>query len=393
MNVVAAHTEATRDGFVLHVAVDTGVDPPGAGDDPVNVSWDVTGASPPDDSDVADALAAGLLLPAMSVARPLRPGPTISARLRNSLLTLQTTFRDWSVGLHTVEIVAAPVRRASRPRRGSALFFSGGVDSWFALRTREREYTHLVMALGGDVEAGPSTRTELMNETLCLVAAGYGLGTVIVRTDARALTDRFVHWELYHGAALASFGLLLGGTVARCDIAATQDPGVRSPWGSHPATDPLWSTERVSFANVGGHVSRFDRIRALVDTDLALATLRVCWQPGVTLNCGRCRKCLAAMAALRALGASERATTFPALDLDALASVVAGPAMCRLFWSALVEADRHGDIDLVATLRAVLGTANGPGALRHDGNPGQPSARPGYSFLRPPDDPVSSLRP
>jgi hypothetical protein len=78
--------------------------------------------------------------------------------------------------------------------------------------------------------------------------------------------------------------------------------------GSHPLTDPLWSTEGTEIVHEGAEVGRADKVAKIAENPAALACLMVCAN-SVTSNCGRCEKCLRTMIALRALGVST--TAFP----------------------------------------------------------------------------------
>jgi hypothetical protein len=85
-----------------------------------------------------------------------------------------------------------------------------------------------------------------------------------------------------------------------------------SPCGSHPALDPLWSTEQLSVIYDGGDTGRRAKIDFISDDPLALETLRICYQdPPTVYNCGRCWKCLSTMIGLELSGALERCTRLP----------------------------------------------------------------------------------
>jgi hypothetical protein len=119
--------------------------------------------------------------------------------------------------------------------------------------------------------------------------------------------------------------LALGEDLSSCLISASNSPDSIRPWGSHPVLDTLWSTEGLEIAQVGFEENRFEKIRRVSKSELALRSLRVCWQPVDEYNCGRCPKCSLTMAALYLLGKLDKARTFPdRMDMDALAAVDAG---------------------------------------------------------------------
>ena len=83
------------------------------------------------------------------------------------------------------------------------------------------------------------------------------------------------------------------------------------PIGTHPLLDPLYSSERLRFEHVDS-VRRVDKLAHLVESELAMSALRVCFQPDVqALNCGHCPKCVRTMVGLRAIGALGRCSTLP----------------------------------------------------------------------------------
>jgi hypothetical protein len=55
-----------------------------------------------------------------------------------------------------------------------------------------------------------------------------------------------------------------------------------------------------------------DKLAYLVESELAMSALRVCFQPDVqALNCGDCPKCVRTMVGLRVIGALGRCSTLP----------------------------------------------------------------------------------
>ncbi len=88
----------------------------------------------------------------------------------------------------------------------------------------------------------------------CLQAAGSGLGRPLVEVETNLrdfLNRQRDSWSLTHGAALATAGLALSGSLSRLYIAASFQPTSLPPWGSHPDLDPLFSTERIEFVRDG----------------------------------------------------------------------------------------------------------------------------------------------
>ena len=221
-----------------------------------------------------------------------------------------------------IETVAG--RRAARgdtPHRAMALL-SGGVDSLHMLMCNHRLYSphdpayirQAVFIHGFDIgKRARDPENERYRAALARlepVAAGAGVQLLSCRTNLRHLPSQPGFWMYRHsGAALAA-----AGHAALCGpgflfIGGTYHVAKAVPFGSHPAVDMLFSTQRTRVIHEGSRFSRLEKVRALAaGWPAALAALRVC--PGGAadgLNCGRCEKCLRTRLELLAAGIDETA--------------------------------------------------------------------------------------
>lgn len=114
--------------------------------------------------------------------------------------------------------------------------------------------------------------------------------------------------NLTQGSALASVALLLG--FPRAYIPGCYAYSQLIPLGSHPLTDPLYSSGSVRIVHDGAESRRIDKIARIAQDQAGLGNLRVCFDD-MNRNCGRCAKCLRTMIPLRLLGAP--AGPFPPL--------------------------------------------------------------------------------
>jgi hypothetical protein len=205
------------------------------------------------------------------------------------------------------------------------MFFSGGLDSWYSLLTAESEGftpTHLFFLLGFDIDEQHKNRVTAATATAERVARETDRRLIVCRSNVREFSDPLVQWGLYHGSYLAGVGLALGFEIERCFIPASNSPGALRHWGSHPDLDSIWATETLAFAQAGFEVNRWEKLQRVAQSDIALDTLRVCWQPVDAYNCGRCPKCSLVMTGLYLVGKLADAKTFPnELDLRGLANV------------------------------------------------------------------------
>lgn len=269
-----------------------------------------------------DAFLSALLLPAMILGEPLEIDAPISPQLHDSVQTIGDIYRGWGFATHTTRVKAARSLDVSEGP-GVGLFFSCGVDSFYSLLKNSAVHpgpsadriTHLIITSYGFDVSGPRRHTfEHAVTNARRVAADTEKTLVVVETNLPEFTDRIVPWTSYFSGALASVGHLLGGALRRCLIASDYAYEELHPWGSHPLLDPLWSSERLTFAHDGCEARRSRKVSSYVSASpLALATLRVCWSPTATeYNCGECEKCLRTMIALHGARVLDRCTTFSA---------------------------------------------------------------------------------
>lgn len=299
------------DGVEIHLSAATG---------PATVSFWA-----PSDVDLADhradATLAALLLPAMRVGADLAIDGPVSTRMLEGARTIQDVFWTWDRTLRptrpwyrrievTAEQSAAP---AATTARGTASFFTGGVDSFHTALVHRDALDALIYVHGFDVPLGEARLRAEVSRRIGDAAATLELPLIEIETDLRALGDHAgVPWPDYHGAALATVALLLAPRFSRVLVPATHTYGHLEGLGSHPLVDPLWSTEEVAIVHDGADATRVDKLRMLAREGAAREHLRVCWEnPGGAYNCGRCEKCVRTGAAIRVAGAEGRFPTVP----------------------------------------------------------------------------------
>jgi hypothetical protein len=342
---------------------------PDGANTPFDIWFRYDGCAHPLDG-VGDALAVGLLLPAMFEAQPLIVEEPISRRLGANLAKAQEVLSCWYDYLSPVRVTASNLEDAQeRGQRaaGVACCFTGGVDSWYSLLKHEDRITHLLLVRGFDIGLDNDV---LWNETrakIASVAARMGKKLITCETNLRVLADkRRAKWgkrhdgdfwgECLHGAALASVALALRQEIGELIVPATHTYHQVKPWGSSPLLDPHWSSHRIRITHDGCEAGRVDKTRALSRSDCALDTLRVCYDDTALYNCGRCEKCLRTMMALRICGALGRAQTFPGgLSLADVHRLII-PLHVRHRYDELTAAARQaGDEAVLRAVQAAIG--------------------------------------
>jgi hypothetical protein len=349
--VITAPPHAITNGFEARATVDAGGN-----------RFDLTYRSSHGPvSESSSPFLAASLLPSMRIGEPLRLDRTVSPRLMASVPVIEGLLSGWFERARSIEIQAQPDPEPKAS--GVACFFSGGVDSFYSVLSHLDEITGLVFVHGFDIQPRDVELRGRISASLRGAAARLGKPLIEVETNIRAFSDRFADWsEEYHGSALASVALLLSPRFGRFYIPATFPPTYSAPWGSHKDLDPLWSTEATEIIHDGADASRVEKARLLAGSDVALQSLRVCWENrGGRYNCGRCEKCIRTMVNLRVAGALDRCTTFNTpLDMSGVARVPIADDCARVFVEENLEAAREiGDQELVPAIAASLARRQG----------------------------------
>jgi hypothetical protein len=316
----------------------------------------------------AEGVAAGLIVPCMFERQPLSIPAEISSTFLANTATAQRILADWYDYLAPVEIRPSGVIDDNGPRSaGIGSCFSSGVDSWYSLLKHEARISHLLLIRGFDIGLGNDTLWQPARELAATVAERLGKRLVTCETNLRQIADkRRCAWgrpfagdfwgECLHGAALASIALLLRRTIGEIIVPATHTHAQLKPWGSSPLLDPWWSDGHVGITHDGCEATRVDKVRRLVQSDIALETLRVCYHDTPAINCGHCEKCLRTMMALRLCGGLARSRTFPtALSMAELRALVIPAHVKHHYLLLRDEARGAGDIELLKAIEVILG--------------------------------------
>lgn len=306
-------------------------------------------------SETSSPFVAASLLPAMRIGKPLSIEGTVSPRLLASIPAVESLMTDWFPRVDSIGVDARPA--PERKGGGVACFFSGGVDSFYSVLSHLDEITALVFVHGFDIQPHEVELRARVSESLRKAALRLGKPLIEVETNLRAFADRYALWsEEYCGSALASVALLLSPQFGRFYVPASFSPNYTAPWGSHKDLDPMWSTEATEVIH-DGVASRVDKARLIARSDVALESLRVCWENRAgRYNCGRCEKCIRTMVNLQVVGALDRCTTFSnRLDLTAVARVPIPDECARVFIEENLEAAREaGQNELARAIASSL---------------------------------------
>ena len=286
----------------------------------------------PDDVETSrsgDALSSAALLPAMAFGDgELEVDRPVDAQLLGNAETIQDVMLSWDLSLRPeharyrrVAIRSGqPQSARPEPDRGTACFFTGGVDSFYSVVKNRAEIDALVYVHGFDI---PLDNTVLYDDVvgrLREAAEMLDLPLIELRTNLRVLEETSgAGWTDYHGAALSTIAHLLGPRFSRVIIPSSWGYAHMKPWGSHPLLDPLWSSNEVQIVHDGAETNRLGKVRALADSKAAHQHLRVCYKnPGNSYNCGVCDKCTRTGLAAVIAGVGDRFTTLPSPDASGI---------------------------------------------------------------------------
>jgi len=244
----------------------------------------------------------------------LRVAHPVSPRLLAGAAEYQVIMSTWfpeAVG--PVAVHAENGAELRVPGSGEASFFSGGVDSFDTLLRNRSTLTALVFVAGFDIPVDRVDAIERTRPHLRAVADATGMQLWELQTNVRALFDRIGSWGHHtHGAALGTVALALAPLGIGCvRIASGKSYDQVIPWGSHPLTDPLWSSEGVRVIHDGADAPRGGKIARIAHEPLVHEHLRVCWEQFDQENCGSCVNCTRTRLYFELTGAGHRLRTFP----------------------------------------------------------------------------------
>jgi pyruvyl transferase EpsO len=292
-----------------------------------------------------DLFLAALLIPAMAVGEELAVEGPVSPSLLRNLEAARDLLVSWNPRNPWCRLapvaLRAPLLQEVAGGGACGLFFTGGVDSFFSIHDPDGNLgasSVLVFAEGFDVPLASGPLRSRIKERLREAARLMGKAFIPVATNYRALTDPLIPWEMAHGGGLASSGLAVGGAVRRIGINSSDAYISRTPYGTHPDLDVLWSRRSLEFVPVGTPYPRSRKLATLVGDPVARSFLRVCWENiGGRYNCRQCEKCLRTMLQLDAMGALDDFPTLAGEIPERLLDRLREPAHRLFLWEELAS--------------------------------------------------------
>lgn len=289
----------------------------------------------------------------------------VDAVLLENLKGVQHVWRSWYPRLSCVQIHAPVAAPTSAGRaRGTLSSFSGGIDSFFSLLRHRDRVTHLLTIAGFNTPIGD---LDNMRRDLGPIAQMLGKRHVPVRTNIRygnnpptpySITELMCN--MAHGCLLAAFAHLMQDQFDTYIIPATHHYAHLHPYGSHPLTDPLFSSAALRVVHDGAAFDRIERTELVARSDEALSVLHVCSKDFNLGNCSTCQKCLRTMATLDLMGARARARTFDwsGYSVARVAAAWLPTESERAFFIQIARAARaRGRLDLAQSAETAIATS------------------------------------
>lgn len=265
-----------------------------------------------------DPFLAALLPLAMNTRSELVLNGTVSERLFMNSRQIMKILSGWFDHMQPVDIKADLSERVQQGSKAVGSFFTGGVDSFYTvlknleLYQNESRITHLIYVHGFDIDVNNQKLFDIVKNEILSAVASLKLEPLLIKTNLREITDRYVRWgEEQHGAALAAAGLCLSSFFKVIYIPSSKPYSQLVEWGSHPLLDPLWSDKSLQFIHDGNEANRSQKISwQLGKSETALKYLRVCWKnTNNSYNCGICGKCVRTKINLKIAGVLENCKT------------------------------------------------------------------------------------
>lgn len=259
---------------------------------------------------------------ALETGEPLVCEIAVDAALIENLKGLIAVWCEWYPQLiaPVIEVPIAPFGTVNPQGGRTVAFFSGGIDSWFTVLRHAPELDsaalgrvdELLTVHGFDIPVESGDEFDRLRQPLASCAKELGREMIVVKTNLRKPGSLWANgWGwLTNGAGLATVALMLEGRFGMALIGSTYPYGHLVPWGSHPMTDPLFSTRSLAIKHDGASFDRVEKTQLVARHNMALRHLHVCWQTQSASNCGVCPKCLRTMATLQLFRIRQDAMPF-----------------------------------------------------------------------------------
>ncbi len=324
-----------------------------------------------------NALLAACVLPAWEHGeKRVKIDAGICPVLRENLKVVFRTISCWFPELGPPPLIESPAERARLPiGTEAASLLSCGIDSLATLRRNKLslppEHPGAIRAVilvdlcETPSESGEEFRVRSGGRMAAArpVAADAGIEAIPILTNLWWLIDDGNFFsERWHGAMYLSAACFLSRRFNQLYIASSFNASTLRPWGSHPLSDPYYSSAHFQIVHDGMGNSRFEKTRFVADWPVAVDNVRVCQNDDhATANCGTCEKCIWTATAFVAFGKLQHCKAFPNRDVTAELihtideyRMLTSEYVCRRYEDLIGPLRDCGRDDLAAAIERVL---------------------------------------
>lgn len=271
-------------------------------------------------SDSANPWIATLLMPAMRLGETLKVKAPASRKMLEGVNKFMEIIHQWAPEYKQIDIQGEGFCDTSLKGKAIGSFFSGGVDSFYTvLKNRnsnvseEEKISKLIFIRGFDIGLHDEELYSSSFNAVESTAKDLGVTLFTCSTNIKEeLCGNYANWELCHGLFLLASAYSVEKIWKTIYVPSTHTYLDMFPWGSHPLTDPLISTDGIDVVHDGCEATRVQKvISQIAKSETALKHLRVCWQNlHGKYNCGECKKCIRTKVNLEVAGVLQKCQTF-----------------------------------------------------------------------------------
>ena len=325
-----------------------------------------------------DSFLAAAVIPCMKAKEDIEIMGEVSEEFLHSVNKVMAKLESWDLGLSRISIKASEVKERE-PKRinksdNSALFFSGGVDSFYTYLRNKKEgktkISHLIFVHGFDIHLEDEKMFTKVFCSIKKIAKSERVELIDIKTNIRDILDKYEGWDYSHGGAMVLISMALSKGFKRIYISGGLEAkrAKERQYGTHPELDYLWSTKELKFIHIGVEATRMQKIHKYVaKSPTALKYLRVCWRGKNGLyNCGVCEKCLRTMLSLYSAGVLHKCETLPpSIDKEMLSNLVVPKNYFRYYIENLnfLRETNPGDL-LIPCIEKCLEKSNKPDSVK-----------------------------
>jgi hypothetical protein len=300
-----------------------------------------------------------LLLPlAATTGEDIRMEPSVDSYLMQNAEALLKLWSAWFPGKTKKIQIRASVTPATGPVPAVLSTFTAGVDAFFTV-LRHPECKHYLNVLGLDMPLSKADAFERHFARLTSVARELGAEMIPLTTNLRETRWGQLPWETFaSGAALGSCLLIFERRFGTALLPSSFDYRTLMPWGTHPLSDPMYSTSGMRILHDGASHSRNEKTEYIVGHKVVLDNLHVCFQGEDgsgqdDSNCCRCSKCYRTMVVLDILGKLKDCPMFDLsrYSVEQIARLDTTSAVAQSFFlDTRALAVEHGRLDIVESI-------------------------------------------